>query len=325
MSFFSIVVPAFNAIAFVEETVRSLLNQTFKDYEIIAVDDGSTDNTKHILNKFAEKIHILTQPHQGSEIARNLGIQNAQGEYIVSFDADDILFPHALNVYHEIIKYFQNPPLILSKMQYFINKEEIVYDCWDESSIECIEFQDFLKKNIPIGTSNSKIIARKDSVLKVGGYQIDIFGEDDRALLFRLGIESPMIIIQYPITVGYRIHSKNYSNDIELITGGALKLITSERRNAYPGGKKRRMDRRGLIGSNVLSYMYRKILIAKNYSLKIRVTLIVKLMLHSRMMLILGMVRKIRSLFYESKRHVIEISKKGKSIKAQETRISNRV
>lgn len=311
MAFFSIVVPAFNAIAFVEETIRSLLNQTFKDYEIITVDDGSTDNTKDILNKFAEKIHILTQPHKGPEIARNLGIQHAKGEYIVSFDADDILFPHALNVYHEIIQYFQNPPLVLSKMQYFRNTEEIVYDCWDLSSIECIEFQDFLKKNIPIGTSNSKIIARKDSVLKVGGYQIDIFGEDDRALLFRLGIESPMIVIQYPKTVGYRVHSNNYSNDIELITRGALKLITSERKNAYPGGKKRRMDRRGLIGSNVLSYMYRKILIVKNYSLKIRVSLIIKLMLHGRTMLILGMLRKIRSLFYESKRHVIEISKQG--------------
>jgi len=215
---FSIVVPAYNSSGVIEETIGSLLSQSFHDYEIIIVDDGSADNTQEVLSKYAEKLQILHQANQGPEVARNLGIQHAKGEYIVSFDSDDILYPHALRVYYETIQYFKNPPLILSRMQYFsANGEKSRLD-WDGKRIECTESENFFKKKLSIGVSNSNIIARRDSLLKVGGYQLNTFIVDDRALLFRLGMESPMITITYPITVGHRSHPNNSSKNAGLVT-----------------------------------------------------------------------------------------------------------
>ncbi len=297
---FSIVVPAYNASGVIEETIGSLLNQSFHDYEIIIVDDGSADNTQEVLSKYAKKLQILHQVNQGPEVARNWGIQHAKGEYIVSFDSDDILYPHALRVYYETIQYFKNPPLILSRMDYFTTNGERSRLDWDGKRIECTESENFFKKKLSIGLSNSNIIARRDSLLKVGGYQLNTFIVDDRALLFRLGMESPMIAITYPITVGHRFHPNNSSKNTGWVTKGTLALIAYERMNVYPGGDKMRFDRRGLVGSYLFN-TFRRYLGIKN------IKQIVAIILKARTMLITAIVRKILSFNYYSKRHLIEI------------------
>ena len=297
---FSIVVPAYNSSGVIEETIGSLLSQSFHDYEIIIVDDGSADNTQEVLSRYAQRIHILRQVNQGPEVARNLGIQHAKGEYVVSFDSDDILYPDALRVYYETIQYFKCPPLILSRMDYFTANGGRSRLHWDGKRIECTESENFFKKKLSIGLSNSNIIARRDSLLKVGGYQLNTFIVDDRALLFRLGIESPMITITYPITVGHRFHPNNSSKNTGWVTKGTLALIAYERKNVYPGGDKLRLDRRGLVGSYLFN-TFRKYLGIKN------IKQIVAIILKARTMFLAAIVRKILSFNYYSKSHLIEI------------------
>lgn len=86
----SVVIPAYNQEKFITETIESILNQTYKDFEIIVVDDGSTDCTKQKLEKFGSKIKIIEQPNLERAIARNNGVKNSQGEYIAFVDSDDI-------------------------------------------------------------------------------------------------------------------------------------------------------------------------------------------------------------------------------------------
>lgn len=95
----SIIVPVYNAALFLEETMESLLNQTYKDIEYIFVDDGSKDNSVEILKKWKEKderIQLLFQENAGAPAARNNGFQNATGTYVMFFDADDILRKDAI-------------------------------------------------------------------------------------------------------------------------------------------------------------------------------------------------------------------------------------
>ena len=191
-------------------------------------------------------------------------------------------------------------------MQYFIDNKEIDYSVWDQKMIECIELQCFFKKNYSIGISNRNIVARRDSLIKVCDYQLNSFCYDDHSLLFRLGIESPMIAITYPITVGYRKHQNSASKDISFIANGILSMIASEKDDAYPGGKKIKMDRRGLICTNLLSIIYRHILFNKRESLLMRLILIIKIVFNAREILLFGMIRKIRSRFYYSKIHSID-------------------
>ena len=88
----SVVIPIYNCEEYLEESIRSILNQTFKDIEIVCVDDGSTDNSLDILNKLASddsRLKVFSQENQGSSFARNNALRKVSGDYVYFFDADD--------------------------------------------------------------------------------------------------------------------------------------------------------------------------------------------------------------------------------------------
>lgn len=95
----SILVPAFNAEKFISSTILSVKNQNFTDWEMIIVDDGSTDKTVEIVNSYAaddKRIKLFTQTNRGGQIARNVAFSHSNGEYIVLLDADDQILPNKL-------------------------------------------------------------------------------------------------------------------------------------------------------------------------------------------------------------------------------------
>lgn len=85
----SVIVPVYNVEDYLEECLESLVNQTFKDMEIICVNDGSTDNSGEILKKYEDRVTVITQENQGLSGARNSGVRAAQGKYIGFVDSDD--------------------------------------------------------------------------------------------------------------------------------------------------------------------------------------------------------------------------------------------
>ena len=101
----SVILPIYNVAPYLEETFDSLLNQTLKDIEIIAVNDGSTDHSEDIIRKYQEqdsRIISFSQENQGQSVARNLALQHANGKYIYMMDSDDILDnPDALHICYE--------------------------------------------------------------------------------------------------------------------------------------------------------------------------------------------------------------------------------
>ena len=103
----TVIIPAYNAIDYLDESLNSIINQTFTDLEIICVDDGSTDNTLERLYEYAEKdsrIQVYTQENQGPGGATNTGLDKATGKYIYLMDADDILDLNALEEFHTIME-----------------------------------------------------------------------------------------------------------------------------------------------------------------------------------------------------------------------------
>ena len=94
----SVIIPVYNTEEYIDECLNSVRNQTLKDIEIICVNDGSTDGSLAVLEKYAKedkRIKIINQKNQGVSVARNNGIANAQGEYIMFLDSDDYLVPYA--------------------------------------------------------------------------------------------------------------------------------------------------------------------------------------------------------------------------------------
>ncbi len=95
----SIITPCYNSEAYIKETIESVISQTYTDWEMLIVDDGSTDRSADIIRLYAEKdsrIRLLTQENRGSAAARNHGLKLAEGQYIALLDADDVWLPKFL-------------------------------------------------------------------------------------------------------------------------------------------------------------------------------------------------------------------------------------
>ncbi len=113
---FSIIIPAYNVSETICRAVSSVTDQNFQSYELIIVDDGSTDDTLKICQKIAlenPKIKIFSKPNGGVSSARNYGLDHAVGKYVMFIDADDTMCPDSIDAIYKIIKKTNNPDLIL--------------------------------------------------------------------------------------------------------------------------------------------------------------------------------------------------------------------
>jgi glycosyltransferase involved in cell wall biosynthesis len=92
----SVIIPTFNRAAFLREAIDSVLAQTEKDFELIVVDDGSTDHTRELVAKYGDRLRYFSQPNAGASAARNCGIRHAAGKFITFLDSDDLWLPKKL-------------------------------------------------------------------------------------------------------------------------------------------------------------------------------------------------------------------------------------
>lgn len=179
----SIIVPAYNEDVTIAVSIKSLVQQTYKNLEIIIMDDGSSDQTYEISKKFegtfkGKRIKVLTKKNGGKSRALNFAIERSSGELVMCVDADSKLEPDAVAL---LARYFQNKEIVAVAGSVFVSNR---INIWTKlQALEYIEglnmvrnAQAFLKLvNIipgPIG------MFRKDAVLEVGGYAHDTFAED---------------------------------------------------------------------------------------------------------------------------------------------------
>lgn len=155
----SIAIPAYNMGAFIESCIKSVLNQTYTNFEIIIVNDGSQDNTAAICSEFVKQnpnVFLFTQENQGVSVARNNGITMSRGDYILFLDADDTLPPNAISDLVDAAQKHQSDMTIgkLSPEEDIpigiFTGEEFLIKCLEDSSIShfCWRIlfkQDFLK------------------------------------------------------------------------------------------------------------------------------------------------------------------------------------
>ncbi|MBM2835200.1 MAG: glycosyl transferase [Candidatus Brocadiaceae bacterium] len=94
----SVVIPTYNRAPYVIMAIESVLAQSYQDYEIIVVDDGSTDGTRDVLEPYRDRIRYMYQDNKGVSAARNTGIQESRGEWIAFLDSDDEWLPNKLEI-----------------------------------------------------------------------------------------------------------------------------------------------------------------------------------------------------------------------------------
>jgi glycosyltransferase involved in cell wall biosynthesis len=252
---FSILMPVYNRQKYVGQAIDSVLAQTFKDYEVFAIDDGSSDLTAAVLVSYGTRINLLQQPNQGPEVARNKAAALAQGEYLVFLDSDDFFFPFALETFDQAIKNFDSPPLVLGSLAFFEEAAGKEPEIPPAHPVKVFKYQDYLSKTRPLGTNC--IVVRKSVFDEVGGMRnstAQTFYADDTNLLLKVGTYGPCVVIDQPRTSAYRQHGKNSSKDVKAIADAILQLANTERHGGFSGGKARRWDRYTYIGGRAASW-----------------------------------------------------------------------
>jgi teichuronic acid biosynthesis glycosyltransferase TuaG len=144
----SIITPSYNSAKYIAETIKSVQKQTYSNWEMIIVDDGSSDNTEEIINEIQltdKRIHFLKlAQNSGSGVARNKGIENASGDFMTFIDADDIWFPTFIEKSIEAIKK-NNIPFVFSS--YKRSNEELDFVFSDFIVPQKVTYSDILKSN----------------------------------------------------------------------------------------------------------------------------------------------------------------------------------
>ena len=92
----SVIIPTYNSAHYLGDAVKSVLEQTFTDYEILVIDDGSTDKTEEVVKQFGNSVRYIKQPNQGVSAARNLGIKESIGKDVAFLHVDDVWMPAKL-------------------------------------------------------------------------------------------------------------------------------------------------------------------------------------------------------------------------------------
>lgn len=180
MPFFSVVIPLYNKASFVINTVNSVLNQTFIDFEIIIVNDGSTDNSLKAINTISDsRIKIINQKNKGLSAARNTGIKTATSKYIAFLDADDLWFEDFLSTISKLISFDNTAKIFTTKSAVLkLGKTSKLYSTtFDSKKIISNSNYFKFKKNI---FSNSSLVIEKTVFDTIGYYDENVnYGEEE--------------------------------------------------------------------------------------------------------------------------------------------------
>jgi glycosyltransferase involved in cell wall biosynthesis len=247
--------PVYNRENYVGQAIDSVLAQTFKNYELFAIDDGSTDLSAAVMVSYGTRIKFLQQSNQGPEVARNKAAALAQGEYLVFFDSDDYLFPFALETLDKVISSFGTPTLVMGSMSRFQDRERNPEGSTDRT-IRVIKYPDYLSKTRPVGTMC--IVVRKSVFDAVGGLRNSTpqtWYCDDNTLLLKVGTRGESILVENPCISAYRQHGENSTKNTEAIANALIRLADSERHGDF-GGKERRADRYAYIGGRAAAWAF---------------------------------------------------------------------
>ncbi len=204
----SVVIPTYNRAPFVCEAINSVLGQTFSDYEIIVVDDGSSDNTKEILKQYQDKIKYIHQENLGVSSARNAGIKKSIGSWVAFLDSDDEWMSEYLATQmaevsrsHEICMQTTDCYTIGRERTYFEMNQVII----DFKGQDYLLFADpfcFVVTHGPwqVGAT----IFRRDAIIKAGLFDICLDFNEDFDIMARMALHGSFGLIRDVLVVMYR-------------------------------------------------------------------------------------------------------------------------
>ena len=231
MPLISVIIPTYNGEKTILETIQSLQQQSFRDLEIIVINDGSTDGTVELLKQIAEpRLKIFSYENGGLPVARNRGIDRATGDYITFIDADDLWTPDKLE--SQLAALQQNPQAgVAYSWTAFINeKSEFLY-AWEPIYYQGNVYPQLLVKNFI--SSGSNILARREFIEAAGRFDPTLKSAEDWDYYIRIAAICQFVLVpQYQIL--YRRSSQSMTSKVDVMEKYILTVIERAYQQAPP-------------------------------------------------------------------------------------------
>jgi glycosyltransferase involved in cell wall biosynthesis len=218
----SIIIPAYNAMSYLPETLVSVFKQTFTDFEILIINDGSSDHIVEWVSQITDsRVRLISQANQGVSAARNTGISNSQGKYIAFIDADDLWEPTKLEKQVNCLE--ANPTVgLVYTWTAFIDKFSKPTGVSIVSHAEGNVWQEIVVRDM-ISTGSCTMI-RAECFNKVGLFDSDLCIGEDRDMWTRIAACYPFAVIKEPLTL-YRRHPQNTTKSNKIIIPQLSRVI----------------------------------------------------------------------------------------------------
>ena len=237
---FTAAIICFNRANMVRDSIESVLRQEFQDYELVLVDDASTDGSGDILREYADRATVVVRDQNGGEMAaRNSAMSAARGEYVCFLDSDDQWFPWTLAIYAEAIKRHGRPTIVGAKMFEFRDPAEVnrvVQGPYADSVASCYLTGSHFRGVVAA-------VIQRSAIEDVGRFVDLRYVGPDVDLMLRIGDRPGLVVIESPFTFAYRHHDSNIMSNFMLRYYGAKQWIESELAGKYPGGLAMRGER----------------------------------------------------------------------------------
>lgn len=196
MPHFSVIIPVFNKEKFVAQTIKSVLAQTFSDFEIIVINDGSTDTSEtEILAISDKRIHYFFKQNEGVAAARNFGMAKATSEHLCFLDADDYWYPQFLEIMNHYIQKLPNEKVFACAIEIETGKKMIPaqYSFPKKGDYELVNFFEASQKEAVLWTS--AVCIHRDVFEKAGLFDEQLKISEDTDLWIRIGLHYRVVFI----------------------------------------------------------------------------------------------------------------------------------
>lgn len=230
----SVIIPLYNKETLISKTIQSVLSQSYSDYEVIVINDGSSDNSVNVVEAFhSEKIRIISQKNAGVSAARNRGIEEAQGEYVAFLDADDEWSPDYLENQMSLAHQFPECDVVAHSYVFCRNGAMVhprlngVPFSGDEGVLENY-FKVSCLSDPPISTIS--VMVKRCAIKKVGGFPVGIKSGEDLLVWARLALQFKIAYCLHPLAV----YNQGYSNPRPPETVDRVGLELEQLHKAYP-------------------------------------------------------------------------------------------
>lgn len=184
----TVLMTTYNCGEYISQAIKSVLNQTYKDFELLIIDDGSTDNTEQIVKKFTdERIRFIKSNHIGRISALNLGLKEARYDFISFCDADDIIHPHKIE---EQLKLNKNETDLIFTNSAFFKNNKILYELRIQNDLNII------KRKVALhGHLGLSVLFNRKFIIGYGGFNTELIAFEDYDLWLRILNKSNIIIV----------------------------------------------------------------------------------------------------------------------------------